>query len=213
MKERYNTSWDLKDYSNRFEPRTVSAVQKNIRVSPWKLNLIAAQVRRLRVADARKQMKFSIKRHSTLVDEIIRKTTNLADIRYDLKPPQLEVLKCFVTKATPLKRIKYHARGRFGKKFRRHSHLNITVGEIDFEGRIENAKNTKDRERWIRWKDEADEAAEEARQERAELDMLRGLDPIDEIGEEEEGEGEDGEFEEVEEKGDMREAEFQDKKK
>jgi large subunit ribosomal protein L22 len=188
----------------------VSAVKKSIRVSPWKLNLIAAQVRRLRVEEARKQMKFSIKRHSSVIDEIIRKTTNLADIRYDLKPAQLEVLKCFVTRATPLKRIKYHSRGRFGKMFRRHSHLNITVGEIDFESKIANAKSKKEKSRWIKWKEEADEAAEEARQERAELDMLRGLDPI-----EEDGDDDDDDFEEGEkgEKGDIEEAQFEEKKK
>eukprot|EP00520_Triparma_pacifica_P012136 CAMPEP_0118652312 /NCGR_PEP_ID=MMETSP0785-20121206/11250_1 /TAXON_ID=91992 /ORGANISM="Bolidomonas pacifica, Strain CCMP 1866" /LENGTH=164 /DNA_ID=CAMNT_0006544819 /DNA_START=300 /DNA_END=795 /DNA_ORIENTATION=+ len=136
--------------------------------------------------DARKQLKFNIKRQSKTVDEQIRKLVNLADIRYDLKPEELEVERCFVTKATPLKRIKYHARGRFGKKFRRHSHLNVTVGEIDFTSKIANARNERDRDRWVKWREEARAVRERAEEERRELDMLRGLDSIEEEVEEEE---------------------------
>ena len=80
------------DDDAKFSPRTVSATKKNIRVSPWKLNLLAKQVRRMRVQDARLQLKFSVKRKAGLVDDVIRKTANLADIRYNLKPEQLEVL-------------------------------------------------------------------------------------------------------------------------
>ena len=39
-------------------------------------------------------------------------TANFADIRHGLQPSQLEVAECFVTKGTPLKRIKPMARGR-----------------------------------------------------------------------------------------------------
>lgn len=100
MKERFNKDWEPAGLSNpKFVPRTVQGRQKDIRVSPWKLNLLAAQVRRLRVSDARLQLKFSIKRKADLVSNVIRKTVNLADIRYNLKPEELEVKKCFVTSA------------------------------------------------------------------------------------------------------------------
>ncbi|GMI13611.1 hypothetical protein TrVE_jg2321 [Triparma verrucosa] len=207
VKERFNKTWSPSGLTSpKFVPKTVQGRQKDIRVSPWKLNLICAQIRTLRVSDARLQLKFSSKRKAPLVSNVIRRTTNLADIRYDLKPESLCVTKAFVTQAKPLKRMKFHARGKFGRKTRRHAHLNIEVGEIDFEKRIADAKTKGQKLKWERYKEEAAVAQEIAKGESEELRKLQGLMPREEEVWEEEEEG-DGEFEEV------KEAEYEEKKK
>jgi large subunit ribosomal protein L22 len=104
-----------------------------IRGSPWKLNLIAKQIRGLRVEEAMRQLAFSTKAKADLVSEVIRKTTNLADIRHRLQPSELEIAECFTTHGKPLKRIQFKAKGRFGRMQHKFSHLWLKIREIDYD--------------------------------------------------------------------------------
>lgn len=89
-------------------------VTKDIRHSPWRMNLVCQMVAGLTVPEAFKQLQFCDKTKAPpFVYSLLRKTMNKAALKDGLQPSQLEVAECFTTKGTPLKRIKYHARGRY----------------------------------------------------------------------------------------------------
>lgn len=123
-------------------------VERNVRTSPFRLNLIAGLVRRMWVPEALLQLQFLNKRFAKVVSEAIQKTATRAGIEHELVPEQLEVERCFVTPAPFLKRIKYHAKGRSGIMRRRSGHLSITLAKIDFAERIATAKNIRQRTKW-----------------------------------------------------------------
>lgn len=111
------------------ELRGALAVRKEIRVSPQKLNLLAKQIRGMDVSEALLQMKYSKKRHAAIVSRVLQNAINVADIDHEIAQEDLVVRKAFVGKGRILKRIKMMAKGRFGQKWRRHSHLYIDVRE------------------------------------------------------------------------------------
>lgn len=61
-----------KEEERKRELREVSAKMKEIRVSPWKLNLLAKVVRNLPVVDAMAQMEFCKKKHTVTFQKIIK---------------------------------------------------------------------------------------------------------------------------------------------
>jgi len=118
------------------------------------------------------QLKFSIKAKAPLIRSVILKTSNLADIRYNLHPTQLEVSECFVTHGTHLKRMKMMGRGRTGMMHHRFAHLNVRIGEIDFDRKIDKATSANEKRKWRERKAAADLKAEESE---AEVDMLKSF--------------------------------------
>ena len=93
--------------------KTYVGTSKNIRHSPWRMNLVCQMIAGLPVPEALKQLEFSDKTKAPpVVQAVLQKTVNRADIRDGLQPTQLEVAECFATRGTPLKRIKPMARGR-----------------------------------------------------------------------------------------------------
>lgn len=129
--------------------RTYIGTEKNIRHSPWRLNLICQFVAGLPIQEALNQLEFSKKSKAPLVQKVLQRTANLADIRDGLQLSQLEIAECFATKGTPLKRIKIMGRGRAGKKERRHSHFRVVLREIDFKLRIYQATTAGQKKRWL----------------------------------------------------------------
>ncbi|CAM9920141.1 unnamed protein product [Scytosiphon promiscuus] len=129
------------------ELREVKTGLKEIRVSPWSLNLLAKLVRGLPVVDATAQLKFCKKKHTITVNKAIQNALNLADMRYGLGAEELEVGEIFVTKGKVLKRIRIMGRGRAGIMRRKWSHLNVTLREIDFDKQIETAASKNQREK------------------------------------------------------------------
>jgi large subunit ribosomal protein L22 len=87
--------------------RTYVGQEKNIRHSPWRLNLVCQFVAGLPVSQALTQLQFSKKSKAPLVAKVVQRTANLADIRHGVQLSQLEVAECFATKGTPLKVWQY----------------------------------------------------------------------------------------------------------
>jgi large subunit ribosomal protein L22 len=85
--------------------RTYEGNERNIRHSPWRMNLVCQFAAGLTVPEALKQLMFCQKVKAPLVAKIIRRTANLADIRHGLQPGQLEVAECFATHGVHLKRL------------------------------------------------------------------------------------------------------------
>jgi hypothetical protein len=87
--------------------------EKAIRQSPWKLNRICQLAAGLSLDEALTQLKFCPLKNADLVAKVLKRTSNLADIRHGLQMSQLEVAECFTTKSMMLRRIKPMGRGRY----------------------------------------------------------------------------------------------------
>jgi ribosomal protein L22 len=152
--------------------RTYMGRERNIRHSPWRLNLLCQFTANLPLQEALQQLQFSKKSHAPLVYKVLKRTSNLADIRDGLQISQLEVAECFATRATPLKRINIMGRGRHGKLEHRHAHMRVVLREIDFRLRIFQARSMNQKRRWFELQQQAERDAARATAEREQVQRL-----------------------------------------
>eukprot|EP00573_Skeletonema_grethae_P003797 CAMPEP_0201696800 /NCGR_PEP_ID=MMETSP0578-20130828/8337_1 /ASSEMBLY_ACC=CAM_ASM_000663 /TAXON_ID=267565 /ORGANISM="Skeletonema grethea, Strain CCMP 1804" /LENGTH=306 /DNA_ID=CAMNT_0048182831 /DNA_START=84 /DNA_END=1007 /DNA_ORIENTATION=- len=155
--------------------KTYIGNEKNIRHSPWRMNLVCQFAHGLTVPEALKQLMFCQKVKAPLVARVIRRTANLADIRDGIQPSQLEVAECFTTHGTHLKRLKIMGRGRSGKKLRRFSHIRLVLREIDFPTKLLESTSINQKRKWLERLQIAREDYEKARVEKEELEELERL--------------------------------------
>jgi len=128
--------------------RSIAGASKNIRHSPWRLNLICQFAQGQTVEDALIQLKFVHKVKAPLIYNLIQGTANSAKTKYGLLPSQLEIVECFATHGSHLKRIKMMGRGRAGKMHRRFSHARVVLREIDFPLKIMQCTSLNQRQKW-----------------------------------------------------------------
>jgi large subunit ribosomal protein L22 len=105
------------------------AVTFNIRVSPRKLNLVAAMIRGTKAQDAVAQLTFSKRRIAGTVKKTLESAIANAENNHSLDVDRLVVARAEVGRASVMKR--FHARGR-GKSStieKWFSHLKIVVAE------------------------------------------------------------------------------------
>ena len=105
------------------------AVTFNIRVSPRKLNLVAAMIRGKKAQDAVAQLTFSKRRIAGTVKKTLESAIANAENNHSLDVDRLVVSRAEVGRAAVMKR--FHARGR-GKSStieKWFSHLTIVVAE------------------------------------------------------------------------------------
>ena len=105
------------------------AVTFNIRVSPRKLNLVAAMIRGKKAQDAVAQLTFSKRRIAGTVKKTLESAIANAENNHSLDVDRLVVSRADVGRASVMKR--FHARGR-GKSStieKWFSHLKIVVAE------------------------------------------------------------------------------------
>lgn len=95
------------------DERSVKTMKKDIRGSPRKLTYLAQQIRGLPAQEAILQMKFSPKRKAAIIQKTVQNAINLADIKYQIEPENLQVAECFVNKGHFLKRLRIMGRGVF----------------------------------------------------------------------------------------------------
>ena len=129
-------------------PTATSYKHERVRHSPRKLNLIAKLVRRLWVPDALAQLQFTPKRFAPTVAAAIERCAQRAAAQHELVPEELEIERCFVTPAPFMKRLKIMGRGRSGTIRKRSGHLNVTVAAVDFDAKIREAHNPRQRRKW-----------------------------------------------------------------
>jgi len=162
----------------RFKTKRISALKtatgstKNIRHSPWRLNLICQFVAGQTIPDALLQLNYCEKVKAPLVASLLNRTVNTAKQKHGLLPSQLEVAECFATHGTHLKRVKIMGRGRAGKKLRRHSHMRLVLREIDFPLKIMMSRSRNERDKWVKRMEVALEDKEVADREREEIERL-----------------------------------------
>lgn len=185
----------------RNQLKTFIGNEKDIRHSPWRMNLVCQFAAGQTVPEALKQLMFCQKMHAPTVAKVIRRTANEADTEHGLQPSQLEVAECFATHGRHLKRLKIMGRGRWvllcylsrlwiyvlllipdsfatliyhssGKKLRRYSHIRLVLREIDFPTKILEAQTINQKRKWLSRLAIAREDAEKVQVEKDELAEL-----------------------------------------
>ena len=147
--------------------------EKNIRHSPWRMNLVCQFIAGMTVPEALIQLDYcEKKRGAPILKRVLQRTVNLADIQHSLAPSQLTVEECFATPGTPLKRLKIMGRGRSGVKHRKHSHIRLVLAETDFALKMAQAPNKRQEEKWYQ---RLLVAAEDAQKKQEEQDQLNAL--------------------------------------
>ncbi len=92
--------------------KTYIGRELTIRQSPWKLNRVCQLAAGLTLDEAMTQLRFCNIKNADLLAKILKRTSNLADIRDGLQMSQLEVAECYTNKAMMLKRNMPMGRGR-----------------------------------------------------------------------------------------------------
>jgi len=152
--------------------RTYIGREKGIRHSPWRMNLVCQFIAGMTVPEALTQLEFLNKRMAPLVKKVVKRTSNLADIRHSLQPSQLEVAECFATKGKHLKRMKIMGRGRSGIMHHKHSHIRLVLREIDFKLKYYQAETPGQKKKWLQLQMEAEQEHTTALAERREMERL-----------------------------------------
>ena len=107
------------------------AIARMLRVSPQKLNLLAALIRGKKVATALADLEFSRKRIAKEVRKCLESAIANAENNHDLDVDDLIVAEAHVGKALVLKRFTPRGRGRAGRIFKAFANLTIVVRQVE----------------------------------------------------------------------------------
>ena len=102
---------------------------KSLRISPTKLNLVVAVIRRMKVEKALVQLEFMRKRIAQDVKACLESAVANAENNHNLNIDNLFVAEIFVGKSLVMKRIRARARGRSARILKPFSHLTIILEE------------------------------------------------------------------------------------
>ncbi|MCS6931535.1 MAG: 50S ribosomal protein L22 [Acetobacteraceae bacterium] len=105
------------------------AITRNIRVSPRKLNLVAALIRGRKAQDAVATLTFSKRRIAGTVKKTLESAIANAENNHSLDVDRLVVAKAEVGRSAVMKRFHARGRGRAARVEKWFSHLKIVVAE------------------------------------------------------------------------------------
>ena len=118
----------------RLKDNEAQAVARTIRVSPQKLNLVAAMIRGKKVDRALADLEFSRKRIAETVKKTLESAIANAENNHDLDVDSLIVAEAYVGKSIVMKRFHARGRGRASRVEKPFSHLTIVVREVEAKG-------------------------------------------------------------------------------
>ena len=107
------------------------AVARMLRVSPQKLNLVAAMIRGKKASSALADLEFSRKRISGDVKKCLESAIANAENNHDLEVDDLVVAEAHVGKGIVMKRFAPRGRGRSGRVFKPFSQLTIVGRQVE----------------------------------------------------------------------------------
>ncbi len=107
------------------------AVLRMVRISPQKLNLVAALIRGKKVSAALADLEFSRKRIAGEVRKTLQSAIANAENNHDLDVDSLIVAEAHVGKALVMKRFSPRARGRVGRILKPFSNLTVVVRQVE----------------------------------------------------------------------------------
>ncbi len=114
----------------RLSENEVRAVTRNMRISPQKLNLVAAMIRGKKVDKALADLTFSRKRIAGDVKKTLESAVANAENNHNLDVDSLVVSEAYVGKNLVLKRWSPRARGRVARIMKPFSQLTVIVREV-----------------------------------------------------------------------------------
>lgn len=114
----------------RLPENEVQAVVRNLRVSPQKLNLVAAMIRGKKVQSALTELEFSRKRIAVDVRKCLMSAIANAENNHGLDVDDLVVSEAWVGKNLVMKRFHARGRGRSGSIMKPFSQLTVVVREV-----------------------------------------------------------------------------------
>jgi large subunit ribosomal protein L22 len=106
------------------------AIARMLRVSPQKLNLVAALIRGKKVSAALADLEFSRRRISDQVRKTLQSAVANAENNHSLDVDALVVAEAFVGNSIKLKRFHARGRGKASRIERPYAHLTIVVREV-----------------------------------------------------------------------------------
>ena len=115
----------------RLAENEAQAVTRSIRVSPQKLNLVAAMIRGQKVDKALADLTFSRKRIAQDVKKTLESAIANAENNHSLDVDSLIVSEAHVGKNLVIKRWHPRARGRVGRVKKPFSQLTVIVREVE----------------------------------------------------------------------------------
>ncbi len=115
----------------RLADNEARAVLRTIRISPQKLNLVAAMIRGKKVSAALADLEFSRKRIAGTVRKTLESAIANAENNHDLDVDALVVAEAYVGKALVMKRFHTRGRGRASRIEKPFSNLTIVVREVE----------------------------------------------------------------------------------
>ena len=113
----------------RVADNEAQAVLRNLRISPQKLNLVAAMIRGMDANQAMATLSFSRRRIAGDVKKVLQSAIANAENNHSLDVDRLVVKEAYVGKGLVMKRFKARARGRGARILKPFSHLTIIVAE------------------------------------------------------------------------------------
>ncbi|PKP68467.1 MAG: 50S ribosomal protein L22 [Alphaproteobacteria bacterium HGW-Alphaproteobacteria-5] len=115
----------------RLPDNEAQAVGRMLRVSPQKLNLVAALIRGKKVETALADLTFSRKRISDDVKKVLQSAIANAENNHDLDVDDLVVSEAYVGKNLVMKRWHARARGRVGRIQKPFSQITVVVRQVE----------------------------------------------------------------------------------
>ncbi|MCB1436520.1 MAG: 50S ribosomal protein L22 [Rhodobiaceae bacterium] len=107
------------------------AVNKMLRISPQKLNLVAGMIRGKKVSKALADLTFSRKRIAGDVKKTLESAIANAENNHDLDVDGLVVAEAYVGKNLVMKRGRPRARGRYGRILKPFAQITIVVRQVE----------------------------------------------------------------------------------
>jgi large subunit ribosomal protein L22 len=111
------------------EETEAQAIQRNLRVSPRKLNLVAGMIRNLPASQALAALTFSKRRIAGAVKKTLESAIANAENNHQLDVDRLVVSRAEVGRALVMRRFHARGRGRSARVEKWFSHLKIVVTE------------------------------------------------------------------------------------
>ena len=113
----------------RLADNEAMAIARTLRVSPRKLNLVAASIRGLAVKVALNHLAFSKRRIAGDVRKVVQSAVANAENNHDLDVDRLYVAEITVGRSMVMKRWRPRARGRTARIIKPFSNLTVIVRE------------------------------------------------------------------------------------
>jgi large subunit ribosomal protein L22 len=111
------------------EANEAKAVINRLRISPQKLNLVAALIRGMDVSNALTQLSFSSKRIAVDVKKGLQSAIANAENNHNLNVDSLYVKEAYVGKNIVMKRMHTRGRGRSSQILKPYANLTVIVRE------------------------------------------------------------------------------------